>query len=79
MDNKGEGMTEHPLENQEERRANRWLRASGITAIAAAALGSILIATPAMPESPAPDTHCQGRVMAGGWLFQGCGEDAPHP
>lgn len=54
-----------------------WLRSLGITAMTAAALGSVLYATPAMPEAPTTDSTCRISVVGDQWTGHGC-EDA-HP
>ena len=53
-----------------------WLRSAGLAAIAAAALGSVLFAGPAMPDSPATDSSCRTDVVGGSWIFRGCDDPA---
>ena len=52
-----------------------WLRPVGIAAIVAAALASILFATPAMPEPPSTGTSCTSDI-GGNWAFRNCDEPA---
>lgn len=52
-----------------------WLRSAGVAAMAAAAIGSVLYATPAMPEPPATDSTCRISVIGDQWTGHGC-EDA---
>lgn len=51
-------------------RTDRRLRTAGIVAIAAAALGSVLVAAPAVPE--APSTDCRIRIVGDQWFGSGC-------
>lgn len=51
------------------------LRAAGIAAIAAAALGSVLFASPASSEVPSTGTTCSADA-SGNWVFRNC---APSP
>ena len=50
-------------------------RSTGIAAIAAAALGSVLFAHPAASEVSGTDSTCQIKVVGDAWTGQGC-EDA---
>jgi hypothetical protein len=56
----------------EDPRRGVWLRTAGIAAMVAAALGSILYATPAMPEPPSTDGTCRISVIGDQWTGQGC-------
>ena len=65
----------HQLTAQDQR-LGVWLRSAGITAIAAAALGSLLYAHPAASEVPGTDSTCQIKVVGDAWTGQGCEDDA---
>ncbi|KRE93479.1 hypothetical protein ASG76_13555 [Nocardioides sp. Soil774] len=49
-----------------------WLRSTGIAAMVAAGLGSVLYATPAMPEPPSTDSTCRISVVGDQWTGHGC-------
>jgi hypothetical protein len=51
-------------------RTDRRLRTAGIVAIAASALGSVLVASPAVPE--APSTDCRIQIIGDQWYGSGC-------
>lgn len=59
-----------------EVRTDRRLRVAGIAALAAAALGSVLGASPAMSETPATDSHCRMDIVGTYWFSSGCTEEA---
>lgn len=61
----------HPTAPDE--RLSMWLRSVGVAAIAAAALGSVFVATPATPEPPATGTTCTSDI-GGNWTFRNCDE-----
>ena len=56
----------------EDQRLGVWLRSVGIAAIAAAALGSVLFASPAASELPGTDSTCKIKVVGDAWTGQGC-------
>ena len=53
-----------------------WLQAVGISAIVAAALATILLGTPAMPEPPSTDSSCQLDMVRQEWTGSSCGVEA---
>jgi hypothetical protein len=54
-----------------------WLRSTGIAAMAAAALGSVLYAAPAMPETPSTDSTCRISLIGDQWTGHGCADAEP--
>lgn len=58
-------------------RTNRRLRAAGIAALVAAALGSVLGASPAMSDAPSTDSHCRMDIVGSYWFSTGCAEEPP--
>ena len=56
----------------EDTRHETWLRPAGIAAMVAAALGSILWATPAVSDEPATDSTCRIVVVDHQWTGHGC-------
>jgi hypothetical protein len=54
---------------------NRRLRAAGVAALVAAALGSVLGASPAMSETPSTDRHCRIHIVGSHWFSSGCTEE----
>lgn len=62
--------TADPLLTSLDVRAERRLRATGLVAIAASVLGSVLVAPPAVPE--APSTDCRIRIVGDQWYGSGC-------
>jgi hypothetical protein len=56
-------------------RTGRRLRAAGVAALAAAALGSVLGASPALGEAPSTDSHCRMDIVGGYWFSSGCADD----
>ena len=58
-----------------EERTNRRLRVAGLAVLAAAALGSLLGASPAATETPSTDDHCRVDFVGGYWFGSGCTED----
>ena len=56
-------------------RANRRLRTAGIAALVAAALGSVLGASPAMSDAPSTDSHCRMDIVGSYWFSSGCAEE----
>ena len=67
-------MTAHPA-SELETRTDRRLRTAGFAALAAAALGSVLGASPAMSDAPGTDGHCRMDIVAGYWFSSGCTEE----
>jgi hypothetical protein len=55
-----------------DERTNRRLRTAGIVAIAASALGSVLLASPAVSETPSTDNHCRIQIVGDQWYGSGC-------
>ena len=62
--------TAEPLLTSVDVRADRRLRTTGLVAIAASALGSVLVASPAVPESS--PTDCRIRIVGDQWYGSGC-------
>ena len=56
-------------------RTNRRLRTAGIAALVAAALGSVLGASPAMSDAPSTDSHCRMDIVGSYWFSSGCAEE----
>jgi len=54
-----------------DERTNRRLRIAGIAAVAASALGSVLLASPAGSEAPSTD-HCRMQIVGDQWYGTGC-------
>jgi hypothetical protein len=71
-------VTARPLADLEER-TNRRLRAAGVVVLAAAALGSVLGASPAMTDTPSTDSHCRVDIVGGYWFSSGCTEEPTAP
>ena len=67
-------MTAQPTTDLEVR-TNRRLRTAGIAALVAAALGSVLGASPAMSEAPSTDSHCRMDIVGSQWFSSGCTEE----
>jgi hypothetical protein len=59
-----------PLLTSADERTDRRLRTAGVVAIAAAALGSVLVTSPAVPE--APSTDCRIQISGDRWYGSGC-------
>ena len=53
-----------------------WLQVVGISALVAAALGTILLGTPAMPETPSTDSSCRLDLVRQEWTGSGCEVEA---
>lgn len=53
-------------------RTNRRLRTAGIVALAASALGSVLIVSPAVSEAPSTDRSCRIQIVGDQWYGSGC-------
>lgn len=62
--------TAEPLLTSADVRTNRRLRTAGVVAIAASALGSVLVASPAVSE--APSTDCRIQIVGDQWYGSGC-------
>lgn len=60
-----------------EARTDRRLRAAGIAVLAAAALGSVLGASPAVSDAPSTDNHCRMEVVRSHWSTSGCADETP--
>jgi hypothetical protein len=71
-------VTARPLADLEER-TNRRLRVAGVVVLAAAALGSVLGASPAMTDTPSTDSHCRVDIVGGYWFSSGCTEEPTAP
>jgi hypothetical protein len=71
-------VTARPLADLEER-TNRRLRVAGVVVLAAAALGSVLGASPAMTDTPSTDSHCSVDIVGGYWFSSGCTEEPTAP
>lgn len=56
-----------------DERTDRRLRAAGFAAIAASALGSVLLASPAVSETPSTDNQCRIQIVGDQWYGSGCG------
>ncbi|GAB3031945.1 hypothetical protein GCM10011376_25480 [Nocardioides flavus (ex Wang et al. 2016)] len=56
----------------EDVRPDRRLLTAGVTALAAAAIGSVLAASPAMSESPSTDDSCRIQIVGDQWYGSGC-------
>ena len=56
-------------------RTNRRLRTAGIAALVAAALGSVLGASPAMSDAPSTDSLCRMDIVGSYWFSSGCAEE----
>ena len=56
-------------------RTNRRLRAAGIAALVAAAVGSVLGASPAMSDAPSTDSHCRMDLVGSYWSSSGCTDE----
>jgi hypothetical protein len=67
-------MTAQPTTDLEVR-SGRGLRVAGIAVLAAAALGSVLGASPAMSEAPATDSRCRMDIVGTYWFSSGCAEE----
>ena len=55
-------------------RTDRRLRTAGIAVLVAAALGSVLGASPAMSDAPSTDRHCRMDIVDSYWFSSGCAE-----
>ncbi len=69
---------DRPQEHLEER-TNRRLRVAGVAVLVAAALGSVLGASPAMTDTPSTDSHCRVDIVGGYWFSTGCTEEPAAP
>ena len=67
-------MTAQPTTDLDGR-TNRRLRTAGIAALVAAALGSVLGASPAMSDAPSTDSHCRMDIVGSHWFSSGCTEE----
>lgn len=54
-----------------DERTDRRLRAAGLVAIAASALGSVLLASPAASEA-STDNQCRIQIVGDQWYGTGC-------
>ena len=50
----------------------RWLQAAGISAMVAAALATILLGTPAMPDQGSTDSSCRLDFVQQEWTGSSC-------
>ncbi|MBC2932894.1 hypothetical protein [Nocardioides sp. zg-1228] len=57
-------------------RTGRRLRVIGVTVLAAAALGSVLSASPAATDAPATDTACRMDIVGSYWFSSGCADES---
>ena len=71
-------VTAQPVADLEER-TNRRLRVAGVAVLVAAALGSVLGASPAMTDTPSTDNHCRVDIVGGHWFSSGCTEEPTAP
>ena len=71
-------VTARPVVDLEER-TNRRLRVAGVAVLVAAALGSVLGASPAMTDTPSTDSHCRVDIVGGYWFSSGCTEEPTAP
>ena len=71
-------VTARPVADLEER-TNRRLRVAGIVVLTAAALGSVLGASPAMTDTPSTDNHCRVDIVGDYWFSSGCTEGLTEP
>jgi hypothetical protein len=55
-----------------DEQTDRRLRTAGIVAIAVAALGSVLLAPPAVSETPSTDNQCRIQIVGDQWYGSGC-------
>ena len=62
-----------------EGRTDRRLRVAGVAVLAAAALGSVLGASPALTDTPSTDSHCRVDIVGGYWFSSGCSEEPAAP
>jgi hypothetical protein len=62
--------TELPL--SADARTDRRLRTAGIVAIAASALGSVLVASPAVSDVPSTERTCRIQIVGDQWYGSGC-------
>lgn len=49
-----------------------WRQAVGISALVAAALGTVLFTTPTMPEPPSTDSSCRLDLVRQEWTGSSC-------
>ena len=54
-----------------------WLRSTGVAAMVAAAVGSVLYAAPAAQDPPSTDSTCRISVIGNTWTGHGCDDAEP--
>lgn len=64
--------TAETLFSSADERTDRRLRTAGIVAIAASALGSVLLAPPAVSEASSTDRPCRIQIIGDRWYGTGC-------
>ncbi|GIM62878.1 hypothetical protein Pve01_93310 [Planomonospora venezuelensis] len=67
-------MTAQPTTDRDGR-TDRRLRTAGMAALVAAAMGSVLGASPAMSEAPSTDRHCRMDIVGSQWFSSGCTDE----
>ena len=64
--------TTEQLVTTDDARTGRRLLTAGVVAMAAAALGSVLVASPAVSEDPSTDRACRIQIVGDQWYGSGC-------
>jgi hypothetical protein len=67
-------ITARPVPDEPERTERR-LRLAGIAVLVAAAVGSLIGASPAMTDTPSTDDHCRLAIVDDSWSSTGCAEE----
>ena len=62
-----------------EERTDRRLGMAGVAVLVAAALGSVLGASPAMTDTPSTDSLCRVDIVGGYWFSSGCTDELTAP
>jgi hypothetical protein len=60
-------------------RADRRLRVAGVAVLVAAALGSVLGASPAVSGTSSTDHHCRVDIVGSYWFSTGCSDEPAGP
>ena len=60
-------------------RSERRLRLAGVAVLAAAALGSVLGAAPALSDAPSTDNPCRVDIVGSYWFSSGCTDEPAAP
>lgn len=58
-----------------EGRTDRRLRTAGVAVLVAAALGSVLGASPAMTDAPSTGSRCRVDIVGAYWFSTGCSDE----